>query len=503
MMSLMLERKGASVGVRRRGPSANVLIGLACITLVVLLTTSVAGAEVVRLTLEEAVSLAVENSDELAIARANASAAEARLGQARAGFFPAISASGSYTKLDEAPYLDASGFGDIFAPLMEPFEYLVEQGYLDPSTLDGLQGGGADRIPLGDDDVYSIGLSVRQPLFTGGALLSAHGAASHGARAGQLRERRAEDQLRYDVTRAYVGLVQARSGLAVMEDMAAQMRRHLSDAEAMYEQGMILESEILAARVRMSQVELQRTRAEHLRSLAESALAFVIGIDVETEIEPVDDLRGAAALPPELGTLTGEALSSRPDLMAVREAAAAADNAVSLARSDYFPKLVLIGNYNWDRPNRDYEPEFYEHWSVTLAAEMNVFDWGLTGSRVREARAGLTQAERAGEMMERAVKLEVRQGYLELEEALEAVDIAERGVEQARESMRVTRENFRNGTVTNRDVLDAQTELTTAEMNHVAALARLRTAEAGLALATGQMDAFDGGDPARAGGMTR
>jgi len=81
--------------------------------------------------------------------------------------------------------------------------------------------------------------------------------------------------------------------------------------------------------------------------------------------------------------------------------------------------------------------------------------------------------------------LDVRRSYLELDEASQAVGIAEGGVLQARESLRVTRESFRSGVASNSDVLDAQTALTTAEMNRVAALARLQQAEAGLELAAG------------------
>jgi outer membrane protein TolC len=492
------------------------LLLLGCIALVALTAGSVRAEEAsaragdgteggssMQLSLDEALRLAIENSDELAMARAGAEAARARLGQARAGFFPGVSASASYTRLDEAPYLDASGFGQMFAPVLVPFQYLVDEGLLDPATLEGLQGGGADRIPLGDDELYSIALSVRQPLFTGGAILSAHGAARHGARAGELSARRTEDRLRYDVTQAYVGLVQARSAVAVMEALDAQMRAHLSDAEAMYDQGMLLQSDLLASRVRMSQVELDHTRARHLSRLASSALAFVIGADVDVEIEPTDDLTGPSVPPGDLDVLTRTALESRPDLRAARELAGAADNAVSLARSDYFPKLVLVGSYNWDRPDRQYQPEFYEHWSVTLAAEMNVFDWGLTRNRVREARAGLKQAERGRDMMQDAVRVEVRRSYLELEEAIEATLIAESGLRQARESMRLAREGFRNGTVANSDVLAAQTALTTAEMNRVSSLARLRTAEAGLALAAGVGGNTPAGSTATRGRTTR
>jgi outer membrane protein len=479
------------------------LAAAACAVLAALSASPAARAEAVPLTLEEAVDLAVKNSDQLAVAQAGADAAKARLGQARAGFFPAVRGGATYTRLDQAPYLDTSGFGSLFEPLMAPFQYLVEHGYLDPSTLEGLQGTGSGKVYLGDDDVYSISLTATQPLFTGGALLSAYGAARHGARAGRLGARRTEEMLRYDVTQAYVGLVQAKAALAVMQDMEAQMRRHLSDAEAMYEQGMLLESDVLAARVRMSQVELDRTRAEHLLDLARAGLAFVIGVDLDTEIEPVDTLEGVAPAPSDLGTLTGSALESRPDLLAAREMASAADNAVSLARSDYFPKLMLSGNYSWDRPNREYEPEFYDHWSVTLALQMNVFDWGLTCNRVREARAGLVQAQRSRDMMEESVRLDVKRSSLDLNEAVEAVTIAEKGVLQARESMRVVREAFRNGTATNTDVLSAQTALTTAEMNHVSSLAQLRIAEAGVDLAVGERISAQGAGASEPGDSAR
>ncbi|MCK4409401.1 MAG: TolC family protein, partial [Candidatus Eisenbacteria sp.] len=349
----------------------------------------------------------------------------------------------------------------------------------------GLSGGGADRIYLGDDDIYSLGLSVTQPLFTGGALFSAHGAARHGARAGLLNVERTEDQLRFDVTQAYVAFVQARAALDVMEDMVLQMESHLSDVEAFFEEGMLLESEVMLARVRMSQVELERSRATHMTRLAESALAFVLGIDVDTEIEPVDPLDREGDRAGDLSSLTSRALHSRPDLQAMGEFVGAADNGVSLARSGFYPQLVAMGSYNWDRPNREYEPEFYEHWSATLALSMNVFDWGLTGDRVREARAGLARAERGREMFESAVRLEVKQSYLSRNEALDALAIADDGLAQAREGMRVVREAFKSGVATNSNVLDAQAALTTAEMNRVAALSGLRIAEAQLTLATG------------------
>lgn len=476
-----MRRVSRRKGRTRRARAACVVVG----AVVCFAACGPASAERLELTLDDAITIALEGNRELAIVKGREEAARARLGQARAGFFPRLSASGSYTRLDEAPYMDTSQFGDLFAPLMAPFEDLVANGYSSEDALAGLQVGGADRIYLGDDDIYSIGLSVEQPIFTGGAILSAYGASKHAAEAASWNARRAEDVTRYEVTHAYTSLVVAEAALRVMEDAVEQMRSHVSDIEAMYEEGMVLQSELMSARVRMSEIELGRNTAEHSVRLAQAALAFKMGASVDAEIVPIDRLDDGSAPSRDESSWAETAIGNRPDLRAMSEAVGAADNVVSLARSGYFPQLALIGNYNWDRPNREYEPEFYEHWSVTLALQMTIFDWGLTGNRVKEAKSGRIQAENGLALLEEAVRLEVRQGLLEHDEAVAAVAIADAGLVQARENMRITRESFRSGAATNSDVLDAQTAQTTAEMNRLAALARLTLAEAKLELATG------------------
>ncbi|MBD3368537.1 MAG: hypothetical protein GF405_10285 [Candidatus Eisenbacteria bacterium] len=474
-------------GDHMRAGAWTLLIGVA-LALVIAATTSLA-AERLELSLDDAIELALSENRSLKAARAREMGANAREGQARSMLLPSVSASGSYTKLDERPYMDASGFGSIFEPLMEPFQYLVEQGYLDPSTLEGLEGGsGTDKIYMGDDDVYSFGLTVQQTLFSGGAVWNGYRASEFAADAASHLADRERDETVYRTTEAYLNLVRALEGLEVMEASVRQMEAHLSDLEAMYEEGMLLESDILRARVQMSSVRLQRNEAEHGVRLARAALAYELGLDIDADITPTDGLDPVGLPERELEAWTERALDERPDLLAAEAGAEAASRGVAAARGEYFPSLVVRGNYTWDRPNREYEPEFYDHWSVTLALQMNIFDWGGRGNRIKEARAARIEAEETAAMAEEGVRLDVTSRYLAHEEALLAVAIAEDGAGQARESLRVTREAFRSGTATNADVLDAQTALTAAEMELVDAQARLRLAEAGLMLATGVMN---------------
>ncbi len=477
-------RKEAPARRRVATISSEALLVLA-VAVISLAGVPAVSAAPLALTLDEAIGIALGESRVIAIADVHEEAARARVAQVRAQFLPSISASASYTRLDEVPYMSAAGFGSMFDPLMAPFEYLVEHGYLDPSTLEGLAGGDASKIYMGDDDIYSVGVSVRQPLFTGGALLNAYGASKHALAAAEHGVRRTADQTRFDVIEAYVGLVQARAARDVMNDAVEQMREHLGNLEVMYEEGMTLKSDIMRARVQMSEIKLERNRVDHGVQLAMAALAFRMGLDPDTTIEPLETLPVADVHSDGLKNLTASALVHRPDLAAMSESVEATGNAVGIARAEFFPQVALVGNYKWDRPNREYEPEFYGHWSATVALQMNVFDWGGRWNRIREAKAARLKAEHGLAIMEDAVRLEVKRSYLQYDEAVTAVVIADEGAAQALESVRVVRENFASGTATNSDVLDAETAKTTSEMNRISAHARLRVAAAQLELATG------------------
>ncbi len=470
---------------RERNGRTAALIALVAVVSLTPVGNRSSASQGLSITLDEAIEIGLSKSKQLAIARAAEGAAEARVGQARSVAFPQLSLSGSYTRLDEVPYMSGSNFGEMFDPLTEPFEYLVEQGYLDPSTLEGLEGGGADRIYMGDDDIYSIDLELRESISVGGAIRNSRKAAEHAALAEGWDRARCEDQTRCDIIQAYLSLVRARAALDVMDDSVEQAGSYLFDLESLFAEGMVLECDLMMARVRMSNVELDRNRSEHAVALTMARLCFQLGIDVDTEIEPLDPLERGSFPERTMERWMDVALGERPDLKAAHESVRGAERGVSAARADYYPYLTCLARYGWDRPNREYEAEFYDNWSVTVALQMNVFDWGGTRNRVKEAECRRIQAEKALEMVNDAARLEVKQSYLLRDETARAAVIAEESVRYARESLRTTTESFLNGMSTNTDVLAAQRALTTAEMNRIDAITGLRLAEARLELATG------------------
>jgi outer membrane protein TolC len=142
-----------------------------------------------------------------------------------------------------------------------------------------------------------------------------------------------------------------------------------------------------------------------------------------------------------------------------------------------------VANYDWKRPNRAYEPEFYRSWNINLIATLSVFNWGQRHHEIQKVKAQKRQLTELHEQFADYVRFEVRQAYQLVEESRQAVKIAKQAVAQAEENFRVTSTNYEAGVLTNADLLDAQTGLTQAKIvlvqvntQHMSAIATLQAA---------------------------
>jgi len=443
------------------------------------------GGEIKILSMEEALQIALTQNRTLKIAQARMKASEYGVKDARSAFLPHLASRATYTRLDQAPYIDASNFGQMFEPLMAPFSDLVMKGYLNPATLAGLQGTQVDRIYVGMEDNYDMNLSVEQPLFTGGALRNSYRIARLNAEIELWNYRRDEDRVRYEVTEAFLNLIKARELLKVTEESIQRVQAHLADLENLHARGIGIERDLLKAQVRLSNTELQNIQASNAVKLTNSRLCNLLSLDLETEVIPakIPDARvdSLEALP----VYASRALEARPEMRAMDANLLTAKRLIAIRKGEFLPKLLLMGNYDWKRPNREIESEFYETWNIGLALSLDLFHGGSRYYRLEQAKLALNQIEQSARLLADGISLEVRQAYLVAEEAQKTLAIADETVLQAEESYRVARESFRAGTATNTDVLDAQNDLSQAQMQRIAAQVDLLLAQARLVRASG------------------
>ena len=116
---------------------------------------------------------------------------------------------------------------------------------------------------------------------------------------------------------------------------------------------------------------------------------------------------------------------------------------------------------------------------------MNIFDSGVTLSKVHAAEEKLLQAEETYRDTVNSVELEVRSNYLGLREAEKRISTTQVAVAKAEEDFHIAQVRYMAGVGTNLDVIDAQVALTEAKTNFVNALYNYNTSKIALETSMG------------------
>lgn len=332
---------------RRRASPRGAVSGTAALVLLAITPwPRPAAAETVRLDLEAAFERARAHSPTLAARRELTAAAEARAAGARARLLPRLDARARYSRLSE----------------------------VEPTKLElplPQQPGASSGFALGDPitDIYSLRVSLTQPLFTGFALTEGRRAAEAGVELARREHARTVEDLRLQVEEAWLGLYRARRMRAVADASLEVLRAHLSRVRELAGAGRATDADVAQTEARLAEAEVAAAEAEGQARVAELRLKVLTGLpeDAEIELAPPPEARGA----PTSADPVDRALAGRAELRVARTRARAAGIEAEIARSALYPQLFLDAGWTLaNPPDRAFPPreEFEPSWDVSLIA---------------------------------------------------------------------------------------------------------------------------------------
>ncbi len=410
------------------------------------------------LTLEQALDMALKNNSAIKEAMQRVEAAAEQRKAAGADLLPKLSASYSYTNLKDQPYAVVGG----------------------------------SRLPMSSDEIYKWNVAAVQPLFTGFALSTRYEMARYGVDLTRTSRDLARMDVAYRVRDAYYTSLLARRYREVADEAVENLRSHVKDAETFYDQGIIPYNDLLKSKVALAAAMQNRERALANEESAVSSLNMLLGLSLDTRTRLADILEEGSGPELSLDTLSAEALESRPELKAMRTALINADNAVRLARSVYYPTVSLVGAYErvGDNPKADDNDYGNDHnASVGIEARWQFFEWGKTRAEVNRAIFEKYALEEQKRGLEDAVRLDVKNAFLDVGVARANIATAREALDQARENYRITNLQYQQQVTTSTEVLDARTALSQAETSYYGSLYGYLRAIARLDRALGRMPA--------------
>lgn len=275
----------------------------------------------------------------------------------------------------------------------------------------------------------------------------------------------------------YYDVITLRELANVSRERVARAQQQLAIARARVLAGGAVQSDTLQLLLELNRARVDLLRDEASLRVAREQLGRRIGLAQQVDAAP---LKAEASLPLPIAeeAAAEEAVLNSPKAVAARAAEKAAEASVGIARSDYFPKVDLFGQ--WTAFDESFFPDAIRRTSYGVRVRLPIWDRGQRELNNRRAitQRNVAQARRSDAELE--VRLEAIRSYQAYVTAREAVGIESDAVRVARENLRIQSERYRTGATTILDLLTAQVEVSQAEANLVNARQVERLALAGL-----------------------
>ncbi len=296
---------------------------------------------------------------------------------------------------------------------------------------------------------------------------------------------RTDQELAFHAVQAYYGLLLAQKQLDVAEQSRTTAESLLGQAKNRYDSGLVVESDFLNAQVNAATREQELIRAQNAVSLAQSELGVALGLTTPTAFKPAEALNEKPPSVDALRDLENTALSTRPDLKQIRLQESAQQKSVSIAKSSFGPKLNAFGSWQTDTAN--VFSNGGNNWIAGVELKLDLFAGGANRANLSQQQAIQERVAAGRKAFENQVRLEVRRAYYDFDSACRQVDVTRTASDQAKESLRISRNRYDSGLATITDLLQIQQAMTQAQTNYWNAVYQCRTSYANLQLASGTL----------------
>ena len=389
--------------------------------------------------------------------------ADAQLQEARTGRWPSLQANETFTRSNNPVFV---------------FGTLLEQGRFGPENfaIDSLNHPNAVNN-------FRSALTLRVPLFDQRQTETRTAQARIAQQEADQQTEMAAQQLRFAVIRTFYGLLLAQARLEVSDEAVKTAETDVKRARDTFESGLVVQSDLLAAEVQLSEFRQQQIQAKGDLVTAMAALNTAIGLPLERPQQPMGALVERSFPTETVEVLTEQALRDRPDYQRAVLSSRASEVRSRGARGEWLPRVdAFVTAGASGRYVAAGSGDFAAGASITF----NVFDAGRK-ARIDQSRAAELIATAQQEELANQIRFEVMRAYHQYVSARERMAVVAQVTAQATETLRMVQDRYHAGLTTITELLRAQTALVRARSDVLAARYEQYVGYANVLLAAGRL----------------
>lgn len=325
-----------------------------------------------------------------------------------------------------------------------------------------------------ENRTYSVGAGGNITLFNGLANYANISGRSDDLESAKLNFERLKENTVFQTMELYYNVLRQGELVKVRYDNVQFNQKFLEQVQERNRLGSVAIADVYSQQVQLGNAELLYIQQQNLYETAKSNLLNFLALNVLEDYEFIDPFAETKEAQSgnydeqfgDMSQLVADAFANRKDYQSQKYSLQSAESGVTSAWGGVMPSLT--GNYGFNtsatEPSNLFDRKSY---SAGLTLSLPIFSNFNTENRIEIAEINAKNVEEDLTALERQIKIEVKQGYLDFQAAKKGLDVSTKNVTSAEENRRINYERYNLGSGTILDVLQADRDYTSAISNKI------------------------------------
>ncbi|MEQ9467244.1 MAG: TolC family protein [Ekhidna sp.] len=442
--------------------------GLLLLILTMSTLMKVQAQEKISLSLDDCISYALENNEQLKIKQMDKEIADAEVRKTVSMGLPQANVNG--------------GLNYNF----EPQKSLIDISTFDPTVPAGTE----QEVSFVQNYDGNIGLGVDQLIFDGSYFVGLQAAKTY-------RELSTKEHIKTQidiveaVSKAYYNALIAEEQLELLEKNIGRLDTLLNETREMYEAGFAEKVDVDRIRVNYNNLKVELSRSRQLKDVSRKLLKFQMGMDLSQPVELLESLEEVDVTIPAVPDQNFD-YGQRIEFSQLQTNRSLAYLDMKNNKVQYLPKLYARFGYGWNTAASSggdlfVSRRWLDNGVLGVTASIPIFDGFLKSNKIQQNKLQVKQIENQMSYVKKSIDLEIEQSQISLNSQLETLEVQKQNVDLAKEVYDITKVKYQEGVGSNLEVIDADASLKEAQTNYLNALYEAITSQIELKKALGTL----------------
>ena len=301
------------------------------------------------------------------------------------------------------------------------------------------------------DYLNTAALTVTQPLFTGGRIINGNKLAKTAYKINKEKQVLTATEVSTRTEELYWTVISLSEKINTINSYRKLLDTLQHNVSVAHKAGLVQHTDLLKVQLKLNEIEMNSMKLNDGLKLSKRALCQHIGIPCDSSLV-LTDTPVNLEIPQSFYTKPATAVTNRPEYKMLNNAVIVGELQKKISVGESLPQLAVgVAGYYVDIMNTNSKNTF-----AFASLSIPITDWWAAAHKIKQSDAKLDNAKNKLNETSELLTLQIEQANNELNECYFQINIAQRSLENAKENLKITNDNYKAGVSTMSDLLEAQ-----------------------------------------------